>query len=325
MSEVPYREALREALRAEMALDSRVVVLGEEVGRYGGAYGVTQGLLNEFGAARVLDTPISEAGLVGAAIGAAMCGLRPVAELMYVDFAGLAMDQIANQAAKTRFMFGGQLPVPLVLRTQGGTGRSAGAQHSQSLEAWFLHTPGLRVMVPATANDAHHLLRAAIHDPDPVVFIEHKSLYATKGALGEQAEPPGVSVVRRAGRHLTVVTYSRMLHRCLEAAEILAREGLELEVIDLRTLNPLDTDTMCASARRTGRALVVTEDTLTGGVSAELSARLTEGAFDYLEEPVLRLAGEDVPIPVAPNLEAGVVPTVEGIVRAARRLLGRRA
>jgi pyruvate/2-oxoglutarate/acetoin dehydrogenase E1 component len=317
-----YREALREALRDAMHADPRVVVIGEEVGRYGGAYAVTKGLLAEFGTTRVLDTPISEAAIVGAAIGAAMTGLRPVAELMYVDFAGLAMDQIINQAAKIRYMFGGQIGVPLVLRTQGGTGRSAGAQHSQSLEAHFVHTPGLRVAMPATVSDAYGLLREAIRSDDPVVFIEHKSLYSSKGDLDSTKPPPfGQAAVRRPGRHLTIVSYSRMLLYALEAAKQLAEVGIDSEVIDLRTLNPLDSETVVASVIKTGRALVVTEDTLTGGVSAEISARIQEGAFDYLEAPIRRLAGADIPIPVAPVLEQAAIPDVTRIVAAATALV----
>ncbi|MGO4727578.1 MULTISPECIES: alpha-ketoacid dehydrogenase subunit beta [unclassified Inquilinus] len=323
-AEITYRDALRLALREAMAEDPAVIVLGEEVGRYGGAYGVTKGLLQEFGAERVRDAPISEAIIVGAAIGAAMTGLRPVAELMYVDFIGLAMDQVANQAAKIRSMFGGQIGVPMVLRTQGGTGRSAAAQHSQSLEAWILHVPGLRLAMPATATDAYVLLRQALKSPDPVVFIEHKGLY-TKAMpfTPDEALPWGKAAVRRPGRDLTIVTYSRMVFTALEAAETLAAHGIEAEVIDLRTLNPLDHETMTASLRRTGRAIVLTEDALTGGVSAELSARLQEGAFDFLEEPILRLAGEDVPIPVAPGLEQAAIPQAAGVVAAARRLLRR--
>jgi len=319
-----YRDALRQALVEGMRADPRVIIIGEEVGRYGGAYAVTKGLFEEFGAARVLDTPISEAALVGAAVGAAMTGLRPVAELMYVDFAPLAMDQIVNQAAKIRYMFGGQVGVPMVLRTQGGTGRSAGAQHSQSLEAYFMHTPGLRVAVPATVTDAYVLLKEAMASPDPVVFIEHKALYATKGAFApEDALPFGKATVRRQGDDLTVVTYSRMLHDALDAAERLEAEGVDVEVIDLRTLNPLDTDTFVDSVKRTGRALVVTEDTYTAGVSAEIAARIQEGAFDFLEEPVLRLTGEDIPIPVAPALEKAAVPSVARIVQAAHEVVRR--
>ncbi len=324
MSTVTYREALKQSLRAAMAADPSVVVMGEEVGRYGGAYGVTKGLLEEFGEGRVRDTPISEAAIVGAAVGAAMTGLKPVAELMYVDFIGMTMDQVANQAAKIRYMFGGQVGVPMVLRTQGGTGRSGGAQHSQSLEAWVMHTPGLRVAMPATVTDAHALLTQALACPDPVIFIEHKSLYVTEGPLDPGAAAPwGKAEIRHAGDDVTLVTYSRMVHVALEAAEALAGEGIGVEVIDLRTLNPLDIDTMVASASHTGRALVVTEDTLTAGVSAELSARIQEGAFDFLEEPVVRLAAEDIPVPVSPDLERGSVPTVARIVDAVRRMVRR--
>ena len=327
-TEITYRDALRRALQDSMRADETVVVIGEEVGAYGGAYGVTKDLIGEFGAARLIDTPISEAGIVGVAIGAAMTGLRPVAELMYVDFLGLVMDQLANQAAKIRYMFGGQIGVPMVLRTQGGTGRSAGAQHSQSLEGWIMHTPGLRLAMPATAADAYHLLRHSLTLPDPVVFIEHKSLYTRK----EQADlddggcaPWGTAVVRREGRHATLVTYSRMVHVALAAAETLAGEGVLLEVIDLRTLNPLDMATVTASVERTGRAVVLSEGPLTGGVAAELAARITEECFDYLEDPVIRLAGEDIPIPVSPALEGASIPTPELIVATVRRMLGRAA
>lgn len=319
-----YREALRLALHEAMAADERVVLIGEEVGQYGGAYAVTQGLFAEFGPSRVLDTPISEPTIVGAAIGAAMTGLRPVAELMYVDFAGLAMDQIANQAAKIRYMFGGQIGVPMVLRTQGGTGRSAGAQHSQSLEAWFLHTPGLYVAMPATVSDAYVLLKESIKLEDPVIFIEHKGLYTQKGTFEPAKEPPfGKAAIRRQGSDMTIISYSRMLNRCLEAAEQLAQAGIDAEVVDLRTLRPLDTETFVNSVIKTGRALIVTEDTLTAGISAELSARVQEGAFDYLEEPIMRLAGEDIPVPVSPDLEAHAIPTTDLIVQAARKLLRR--
>lgn len=319
-----YREALRLALHEAMSADERVVLIGEEVGQYGGAYAVTQGLHAEFGSGRVLDTPISEPTIVGAAIGAAMTGLRPVAELMYVDFAGLAMDQIANQAAKIRYMFGGQIGVPLVLRTQGGTGRSAGAQHSQSLEAWFLHTPGLYVVMPATVSDAYVLLKESMKLEDPVIFIEHKGLYTQKGTFAPEQEPPfGKAAIRRQGTDLTIISYSRMLLRSLEAAEELAEHGIDAEVVDLRTLRPLDSQTFVDSVCKTGRALIVTEDTLTAGVSAELSALVQEGAFDYLEEPIMRLTGEDIPIPVSPELEANAIPTTDLIVRAARKLLRR--
>lgn len=321
--ELTYRDALRQGLRDAMRADDRIVVIGEEVGAYGGAYGVTRDLLTEFGVERLIDTPISEPAIVGTAVGAAMTGLRPVAELMYVDFLGLAMDQVANQAAKIRAMFGGQIGVPMMLRTQGGTGRSAGAQHSQSLEAWVMHTPGLRLAMPATVADAYHLLRHGLTLPDPVVFIEHKALYTRKENvdLSEPVAPWGRAAVRRHGRDLTIVTYSRMVHLAMEAADMLAASGLELEVIDLRTLNPLDMDTVAASVRRTGRAIALSEGCLTAGVAAELAARITEECFDFLEDPVVRIAGEDIPIPVSPVLESGSIPDAAIVAETARRML----
>ncbi len=324
-TEITYRDALRKALQDAMRENGDIVVIGEEVGVYGGAYGVTKDLIAEFGAGRLIDTPISEAAIIGVAVGAAMTGLRPVAELMYVDFLGLVMDQLANQAAKIRYMFGGQIGVPMVLRTQGGTGRSAGAQHSQSLEGWIMHTPGLRLAMPATATDAYHLLRHSLTLPDPVVFIEHKALYTRKelADFDAPAAPWGQAVVRRAGDHATLVTYSRMVHVALAAAETLAGEGVALEVIDLRTLNPLDMATVAASVQRTGRAVVVSEGPLTGGVAAELAARISEECFDFLEDPVVRLAGEDIPIPVSPALEGASIPTAELIAGTVRRMLRR--
>ena len=320
--EITYRDALRLALDESMAANPCVVLIGEEVGRYGGAYGVTKGLLEKFGAQRVIDTPISEAGIVGTAVGAAMTGLRPVAELMYVDFIGMTMDQLGNQAAKIRYMFGGQIGVPMVLRTQGGTGRSAGAQHSQSLEAWIMHTPGLRLAMPATAADAYHLLRHALTLPDPVVFIEHKALYARKeeADLSAPGAPWGRAVQRRAGKNVTLVSYSRMVHYALEAAELLARDSIEASVIDLRTLNPLDMATVAASVQLTGRAAVVSEGCLTAGVAAELAARIGEECFDFLCDPVMRIAGEDIPISVSPLLESHSIPSPVSIANAVRRM-----
>jgi len=325
LTEITYRDALRKALQDAMREDETVVVVGEEVGAYGGAYGVTKDLIKEFGVERLIDTPISEPAIVGVAVGAAMTGLRPVAELMYIDFLGLVMDQLANQAAKIRYMFGGQIGVPMVLRTQGGTGRSAGAQHSQSLEGWIMHTPGLRLAMPATAADAYHMLRHSLTLPDPVVFIEHKALYTRteQADLDTPAAPWGRALVRRAGGHLTLVTYSRMVHVALEAAAALAAGGIEIEVIDLRTLNPLDMDTVVASATRTGRAMVVSEGPLTGGVAAELAARISEECFDYLEDPVVRIAGEDIPIPVSPTLESASIPTSKLIEDTVKRMLRR--
>lgn len=327
MTETTYREAIRQALLDAMQADSSVILIGEEVGAYGGAYGVTRGLIDLFGPERVIDTPISEPAIIGAAIGAAMTGLRPVAELMYVDFIGMTMDQLANQAAKSRYMFGGQIGVPMVVRTQGGTGRSAAAQHSQSLEAWMLHTPGLRLVMPATVNDAYHLLRQALVQPDPVVVIEHKGLYTLKGSL-DVTRPDGAwgePVTRRRGRDLVILSYSRMLHECLAAAGRLARAGVEAEVIDLRCLNPLDEAPLVEAVRRTGRALVVTEAAVTGSVASDIAARLSESCFDWLEEPILRLGGEDIPIPVSPALERAAIPSEELVHDTALWLVTREA
>lgn len=323
--ETTYRDALRQALIDAMNEDPTIFIMGEEVGRYGGAYGVTKGLLEMFGENRVVDTPIAEPGIIGAAVGAAMTGSRPVAELMYVDFAGLTMDQVANQAAKSRYMFGGQIGVPMVLRTQGGTGRSGAAQHSQSLEAWFTHIPGLRVVMPATINDAYHLLRMSLRCPDPVIFIEHKGLYVKKGEL-DPARPDGEwgkSVVRRQGNDVTIVSYSRMVFEALAAAEALAQNGIEAEIIDIRTLNPLDDEKVMESVAKTGRAMVVTESVMTSGFAAELSARISERCFDHLEEPVVRVAGEDIPIPVSPALERGSVPSAQLIAETGLWLVKR--
>ena len=322
MSQITYREALRMALQESMREDSTIIVMGEDVGLYGGAYGVTKGMIEEFGEKRILDTPISEEGIVGCAVGSAMTGLRPVVELMYVDFVMLAMDQLANQAAKIRYMFGGQISVPMVMRAQGGTGRSGAAQHSQSLEAWMMHTPGLNLAMPATVTDAYVLLKHALKLSDPVVFLEHKMLYTLKGELNKDDSLSwGQAAILRSGSDFTLITYSRMVHRALEAAERLTKLGIQAEVIDLRTLYPLDTETINSSVKKTGRALVVTEDCLTAGVSAELSSRIMEGAFEFLEEPVLRLAGEDIPIPVAPSMEKEAVPSVDRIISTAKLLL----
>ncbi len=325
MAVLMYREALRDALAEEMRRDPRVFVIGEEVGRYGGAYAVTKGLFQEFGAERVVDAPISEASTVGLGVGAAVMGLRPVVELMYVDFIGLAGDQIANQMAKLRYMTGGQVKVPMVLRLQGGTGRSAGAQHSQSLEAWLVHVPGLRVLMPATPADAKGLLKSAIRSDDPVVFIEHKALYALKGEVpdGEHLVPLGQARLAREGGAVSLITYSRMVHFALEAAQLLAKEGIEAEVLDLRSLNPLDWQAVLASVRKTRRAVVVSEAHRTSGFAAELSARIAEEAFDLLEAPVARVAAKDVPVP-ATHLEKLSIPSVEEIAREARALAQRR-
>lgn len=320
MKEMTYRDAIREGLREEMKHDNSVCLLGEDIGVYGGAYKVTRGLLDEFGPMRVLDTPMSEALIVGAAVGMALVGLRPVAEIMYIDFATLAMDQIVNQAAKFHFMTGGKAKVPMVLRTQGGTGRSAAAQHSQSLEAWFAHIPGLKVVMPATPADAKGLIKAAIRDGNPVIFIEHKGLYNTKGPVpeGEYVVEIGKADVKREGRDLTIISYSKMLHACLSVAEKLAKEGISAEVLDLRSLRPIDDEAIKKSGEKTGRVLVVTEANKTVGMSAEILARVVEllpGAR------MARLAGKDVVIGCSPILERSSIPSEEEIIEAAMKLL----
>ena len=321
--EMFYAEALNDALRLEMRRDPRVIVLGEDIAEHGGAFQVTAGLLAEFGPTRIRQTPISEIGLVGTAVGAALTGLRPVAELMYIDFSGLAMDQIVNQAAQNRFMFGGQARVPLVVRTQGGSGRGNAAQHSKSLEAWFTHVAGLKVVMPATPADAKGLLEAAIRDDDPVMFIEHKLLYRTKGSvpIGEHLVPLGKADIKREGTDLTIVTWSREVLFSLEAAAKLAEEGISAEVVDVRSLVPLDKHAILASVRKTRRCLVVHEAIKRGGYGGEIAAMVAEEAFDDLDAPPRRLAGLETPIPYAQPLELGVVPQVADIVAAARELV----
>jgi len=321
MRQIPYWQALNEALRDEMRKDPRVLIMGEDVGLYGGAYGVTRGLLDEFGAERVRDTPISEAAIGGAAVGAAMAGMRPVAEIMYVDFTPLAMDQIANQGAKNRYMFGGHTTVPMVIRTEGGAGRCIAAHHSQSLEALWLHFPGIYVVMPATPYDAKGLLKAAIRDDNPIMFIEHKMLYKEKGPVPEEDYiiPLGVADVAREGTDVTVVAYSRMRFRALEAAERLAKEGISVEVIDPRTLKPLDLETITNSVKKTGRLVGVTEAYKTGSFISELFTLVGETVFDYLDAPMLRVTAEDVPVPMSEPLEAAAIPSTERIVAAIRQ------
>jgi pyruvate/2-oxoglutarate/acetoin dehydrogenase E1 component/TPP-dependent pyruvate/acetoin dehydrogenase alpha subunit len=320
---VQYREALQEALREEMKRDPTVFVMGEDVGLYGGAYGATRGLFDEFGSERVRDTPISEATIGGAAVGAAMTGTRPVAEIMYVDFTPLAMDQIANQGAKNRYMFGGKTVVPMVIRTEGGAGRSIAAHHSQSLEALWMHFPGIYVVMPSTPFDAKGLLKAAIRDDNPVMFIEHKMLYGVEGYVPDEdyVVPFGVADVKREGSDVTVVTYSRMVYRALEAAEMLAQEGISVEVIDLRTLKPLDMETVAASVRKTGRAVGVTEAYKTGSFISELAMRIQEEVFDWLDAPVVRVAAADVPVPMSETLEDVAIPSVDAIINGIREVL----
>jgi len=323
MREITYLEAVREALWQEMERDGRVFVIGEDVGVYGGAFGVTRGLFEHFGEERVIDTPISEYGIAGAITGAALVGMRPVGEIMFMDFTTFAMEQLVNQAAKMRFMFGGTINVPFVLRTPAGSGTGAAAQHSQSLEAWFVHVPGLKVVMPSTPYDAKGLLLAAIRDDNPVIFIEHKLLYKTKGPVPEEpyTVPLGSAEVKRPGRDLTIVATAVMVKRSLEAAEVLEREGIEAEVVDPRTLKPLDAETIVGSVARTGRVLIVHEACKTGGFGGELAGVIAESeAFDYLDAPIVRLAGRDIPIPYNRTLEYHTVPQVEDIVHAARQL-----
>jgi len=323
MRKVRYVNALNEALREEMRRDERVFLMGEDIALYGGAYQVTRGLYKEFGLERVRDTPISEAAIAGAAAGAAMTGLRPVAEIMYIDFSTIAMDQIVNIAAKNRYMFGGKSKVPVVYRTQGGAGRGIAAHHSQSLEAWYVHVPGIFVVMPSTPFDAKGLLKTCIRDDNPVIFIEHKMLYGTEGEIPEQeyTVPLGVADIKREGTDVTIIAYSRMVLFALEAAEELAEEGISVEVVDPRTLKPLDLDTIINSIKKTNRAIVVYEGYKTCGVGAEIATLIMEKAFDYLDAPVVRVAGEDVPIPMSPVLEEAAIPSKEKIIEAVKKII----
>jgi acetoin:2,6-dichlorophenolindophenol oxidoreductase subunit beta len=322
MPELTYGQAVNQALRGAMAQDPRVVLLGEDVAVQGGIFGVTQGLLEEFGPKRVRDTPISEAAFVGLAVGAAMTGLRPVVEIMFMDFMLVAADQVVNQAAKMRYMTGGQVQVPLVIRTQQGGGRGGGAQHSQSFDALFAHIPGLKVALPSTPADAYGLLLSSLADPNPVIFIEHKLLYATRGevTLG-QAVPLGRAAVKRQGDHVTVVAVSRAVHWALEAAEALAAEGISVEVIDPRTVRPLDLQTVLASVRRTNRLVLVHEAASFGSVLAELAAQVQERAFDDLDAPILRVSGPDAPLAASKPLEDAQLPSPARIIAAIRAVL----
>jgi pyruvate/2-oxoglutarate/acetoin dehydrogenase E1 component len=324
MREITYLEAVREALWQEMERDERVFIIGEDVGVYGGAFGVTRGMIEAFGEERVRDTPISEYGIAGAITGAALTGMRPVGEIMFMDFTTLAMEQLVNQAAKMRFMFGGTTSVPFVLRCPAGSGTGAAAQHSQSLENWFVHVPGLKVVMPSTPYDVKGLLLASIRDPNPVIFVEHKLLYKTKGPVPEEQYtiPLSQADVKREGRDLTIVATSIMVQRALEAAEQLATEGIEAEIVDPRTLKPLDEETIVRSVIKTSRALIVHEACKTGGYGGELAAVIAGSeAFDYLDAPIVRLAGRDMPIPYNRTLEYHTVPQVENIVEAARGLV----
>lgn len=316
-------QAIREALREEMIRNPEVFLMGEEVAGHGGVFQVTVGLLDEFGPERVTDTPISEAIIVGAGVGAAMLGMHPIVEVMFGDFSMLAMDQIVNQAAKLRYMSGGRISVPLTIRTTLGAGRSSAAQHSQSFQAIFAHIPGLKVVLPSTPYDAKGLLKTAIRDADPVIFIEDKMSYSEKGDVPEEEYliPFGVADVKRAGKDATVIATSSMVPLALSAAETLAQDGIEVEVIDPRTLYPLDTKTMINSVKKTGRAVVVDEGVLRFGATAEIASVVAEGAFDYLQQPVKRLGALDVPLPYSYPLESVTIPTSEQIQATVRSLL----
>ncbi len=325
MRSLTYAEALNEALREEMRRDPRVFVMGEDVAVWGGGgvFGVTKGLVEEFGAQRVRDTPISEEAIAALAVGAAVAGARPVAEFMYVDFMGLAMEPIVNQAAKIRYMFGGKARVPVVFRAQEGAGRGNAAQHSQSLEAWFCHIPGLKVVTPSTPADAKGLLISAIRDDNPVVFLEHKILYNTRGPVpaGEYTIPLGVSDRKREGKDATFVGIHTMVHKALAAAETLAQEGIELEVIDPRTLVPFDLDAVITSVRKTGRLVVGHEAYERCGIGAEMITQVVTAAFDALDAPPVRVCGKNVPIPYNARLETAAIPQAEDVVNAVRQVV----
>jgi 2-oxoisovalerate dehydrogenase E1 component beta subunit len=316
-----YVEAIREGIREEMERDQNVFLLGEDLGVYGGAFKVTQGLLDQFGEKRVVDTPISESAIIGAAIGASFMGLRPVAEIQFADFISCGFDQIVNYAAKCRYRW--NAPVPIVVRAPCGGGIHGGPFHSQQNEAWFSHTPGLKVVLPATARDAKGLIKSAIRDNDPVIFFEHKALYRRiKDDIpgGDYTIPIGKANVHREGKHISIITYSAMVHTAAEAAEKMAAEGISVEVIDLRTLTPLDEETVLASVKKTSKAIVLHEANLTGGFGGEISARITEKAFEYLDGPVLRLAAPDSPVPYSPSLEEAYLPNVAKLIEKIRWL-----
>ncbi|MEZ5670664.1 MAG: alpha-ketoacid dehydrogenase subunit beta [Alphaproteobacteria bacterium] len=323
--ETTYREAVKQAIRAAIAGDPRVFLMGEDVGRYGGCYAVSKGLIDEFGPERIRDTPLSESGFTGAGIGAALGGMRPIVELMTVNFSLLALDQILNNAATLRHMSGGQFAVPLVIRMATGAGRQLAAQHSHSLEGWYAHIPGIRVLAPATLEDARGMLATALADPDPVLIFENVTLYNRSGMLAADAGAVDIdkAAVRRPGRDVSLITYGGSLFKTLEAAETLAADGIEAEVIDLRSLRPLDDATILGSVTTTRRAVIVDEGWRTGSLAAEITARIVEGAFWELDGPVARVCSEEVPIPYPKHLEDAAIPQAPKIVAAVRRLLGR--
>ena len=320
---IMYREALNEALREEMRSDPTVFIMGEGIGQRGGSYKVTVGLLDEFGPKRVIDTPISEASFTGAGVGAAITGMRPIVEILFIDFTSLVIDQVVNQAAKYRFMSGGKGRVPMVLRTQGGSGNGLAAQHSQSLEAWYYHTPGLKVVMPSTPYDAKGLLKSAIRDEDPVIFIEHKLLYMEKGPVPEDdyTIELGAGEIKRSGNDVTLVAWSGMVKRTLAAAEELAAIGIDAEVIDPRTLVPLDKEMILSSVRKTEHLVIIQEAIRRGGVASDIASIVQEEAFDYLDAPIKILAGKNTPIPFNLNLEKACVPQQEDIWHAVKEIL----
>jgi pyruvate dehydrogenase E1 component beta subunit len=325
LTKMTYREAVRAALRQALRRDARVFLMGEDVGRYGGAFAVSHGLLAEFGPERIRDTPLSESVFVGAGIGAALGGARPIVEIMTVNFSMLAMDQILNNAATLRHMSGGQFNVPLVVRVATGGGRQMAAQHSHSLEGWYAHIPGIQVLTPATVAEAYGMLLAALREPDPVFIFEHATLYPLEGEVDETAEPVDIrrAAVRRSGSDVTLVTYGGTLGKTMKAADVLAQDGIEADVIDLRTLRPLDRSTILDSISRTHRAVLVDEAWRTGSFAAEISAQIMENAFDELDAPVGRVCSAEVPMPYAKHLETAALPKVEEIVSAAQELISR--
>jgi pyruvate dehydrogenase E1 component beta subunit len=325
MRELTFADALREALREEMLRDPNVILLGEEIGVFNGVYKVTRGLLDEFGAERVRDTPISEAAIAGAAVGLALAGLKPVAEIMYMDFLPICMDQLSTQAAKMRFMSGGQLKVPMVLRTQYSLGRQHGSQHSQFTPAWFLQVPGIKIVLPSNPYDAKGLLKSAIRDPNPVLFVESGLLYRTKGPVPEEdyTIPLGQAEVKRKGNDVTIVGVSRLVGESLLAAAKLEQAGISADVLDVRTLQPLDLDTIIESVKKTSRLVIASDDVKAGGIGAEISASVNENAFGYLDAPISRVACPDTPIPFSPQLEQMYMPNADKIVQSVNTIMGR--
>ncbi len=323
MKETTVLEAIREAIAEEMERDRNVFMIGEDIGQFGGALGQTKGLFDRFGDERILDTPISEAAIVGAAVGASMLGMRPIADIMFTDFSTLAMDQIINQAAKARYMSGGKVSVPVVIKMQSGAGRGKAAQHSQSFEAIYSHIPGLKVVMPSTPYDAKGLFKTAIRDNDPVVYMEHGSLYGIKGQIPEEdyTIPMGVGDIKREGKDISIITYSYMVHKALAAAEILEADGIDAEVVDLRTLRPMDTEIITASVKKTHRVVVLHEACVTGGIGGEIVAKIAENVFDYIDAPIKRVGIPDVPVPYAKSLEDAIVPNEEMLITCVKEVM----